>query len=605
MIYIRKINAHEIGVRRGGKTKRAGCYLLISRSAVSFFPTLRANVLNDSINLSILPPTGSNVSTAQLIYHNNKLFGDGSRNERRLYLTRDLDPNNYMEPDDILVMKNIEFNNFKGVKLFLFKGDRDRKAYNFFHKLLDGETHKIHEGPTIQEIDTFNFALTIAGQEYSSLSLSSESIFPKNLELNNEEDIVHPSAACMIGNLRSLGYSPEEAIADLIDNSIYAGARNININFFWDNSNSYISIQDDGRGMTEKELVNAMRPASINPSNARKLTDLGRFGMGLKSATFSLGKQITVSTIDENLKQKSIRRWDLDHAINNNEWRIFRNAYPNSEKLVTKQQTGTLIVIDKLDRLLTMNGQGQILSQDQFLRVVENVYNHLSLVFHRFIEKGLRISFNDEEEVPAFDPNFLHLNQTNIEEEVIKDLSGRDLKVRKILIPNFEELPAQIQKDIKNGRGFVNYQGVYIYRSNRLIDFGGWFNLGKRFSFRVQDDFSLGRLVIDLTNEMDMDWRIDIKKTSAIPPDFLIPSLTRLANIARKESAEKFGTSKNKIRRDKNKGLWRFKDSEIKIEKNHPLYKQLAQNDDVGQKFIEYIKDLEKTAPFINKLESK
>src|SRR5689334_12694908 len=107
-------------------------------------------------------------------------------------------------------------------------------------------------------------------------------------KLTEEEyDIAEPHAAAMIESLRAFGYNIQTAIADLIDNSISAGAKNVWLTFFWDGSESYVSIRDDGKGMTETQLINAMRPGSRSPLEEREPDDLGRFGLGLKTASFS------------------------------------------------------------------------------------------------------------------------------------------------------------------------------------------------------------------------------------------------------------------------------------------------------------------------------
>ena len=95
-----------------------------------------------------------------------------------------------------------------------------------------------------------------------------------------------PEASSMIETFRAIGYSVESAIADLLDNSISAGAKNIWIDYNWKGEDTSISIIDDGDGMTNEVLINAMRPGSRNPLDIREDKDLGRFGLGLKTASF-------------------------------------------------------------------------------------------------------------------------------------------------------------------------------------------------------------------------------------------------------------------------------------------------------------------------------
>ena len=105
-----------------------------------------------------------------------------------------------------------------------------------------------------------------------------------------------PKASAMIESLRGLGYTTATALADIIDNSIAASASNINITFIWLGTKSIISILDNGNGMTESELDKGMRLGEINPLENREPTDLGRFGLGLKTASFSQCRRLTVAS---------------------------------------------------------------------------------------------------------------------------------------------------------------------------------------------------------------------------------------------------------------------------------------------------------------------
>ena len=141
---------------------------------------------------------------------------------------------------------------------------------------------------------------------------------------SSDYDIAEPHASAMVESLRAFGYNLPTAIADLIDNSISAGAKNVWLYFYWDGSNSHISIRDDGHGMTEEKLINAMRPGSQNPLEQREPDDLGRFGLGLKTASFSQCRRLTVASRSEGC-EVTLRRWDLDYINKANEWRLLRS----------------------------------------------------------------------------------------------------------------------------------------------------------------------------------------------------------------------------------------------------------------------------------------
>lgn len=125
-------------------------------------------------------------------------------------------------------------------------------------------------------------------------------------------EISPPSAASMLESLRAYGYSLNSAVSDLIDNSITARAKNVWITLKWSGEDSWISIRDDGIGMTEKQLSRAMIAGSQSPLDRREQHDLGRFGLGLKTASLSLARSLTVVSKIEN-GSLSVRRWDLDY----------------------------------------------------------------------------------------------------------------------------------------------------------------------------------------------------------------------------------------------------------------------------------------------------
>jgi hypothetical protein len=173
-------------------------------------------------------------------------------------------------------------------------------------------------------------------------------------------DVVPPEPAALIESLRSVGYSLPAAVADILDNSIAAGARNIQIHFHWAGKQSSVSILDDGRGMSVEELRNAMRPGSRNPLEERSPEDLGRFGLGLKTASLSQCRNLSVASKPKGGTVNS-RTWDLDTLANSPEWRLLLAASPAAEepaKKLSKMSNGTVVVWSALDRLIGDEGVG-------------------------------------------------------------------------------------------------------------------------------------------------------------------------------------------------------------------------------------------------------
>jgi len=166
-----------------------------------------------------------------------------------------------------------------------------------------------------------------------------------------------PRAHAMVASMRAIGYDLATAIADLIDNSIFAGANNIWIKYHWEGSGSWIYILDDGHGMSEEKLKEAMRLGSQSPLDERDPKDLGRFGLGLKTASFSQCRVTTVYTkTPEGVT--SIRCWDLDHIEETQRWELDTIPPENTESILSnldRLSHGTMVLWQKVDRVVEMD----------------------------------------------------------------------------------------------------------------------------------------------------------------------------------------------------------------------------------------------------------
>ena len=167
-------------------------------------------------------------------------------------------------------------------------------------------------------------------------------------------EIVDPSPSAMIECLRAVGYSLATAIADLVDNSISAEARNVWIDFEWDGGKSFVSIADDGHGMDSAELVVALTLGSKSPLEARDSKDLGRFGLGLKTASFSQCRRMVVRSRRRDAGW-SAGIWDLDYVSKWGEWRLLRECIESEEQHFNEIESlshGTIVLWSKLDRIV-------------------------------------------------------------------------------------------------------------------------------------------------------------------------------------------------------------------------------------------------------------
>ncbi len=323
-----------------------------------------------------------------------------------------------------------------------------------------------------------------------------------------------PHASALIEGLRDIGYSLETAIADIIDNSVTANARRIHIITETHSDDPYIAIVDDGEGMTEAELVAAMRPGSQNPLATREDPDLGRFGLGLKSASFSQCRRLTVVSRRE--RQTSAAIWDLDDVAERNEWAVQlpedATAIPAVERLGA---TGTLVLWQKLDRLTGGYQHNAAKRAEVINRRIAETERHLRLVFHRFMEdaKPLRTLLNGRLLRPL-DP-FARKNPATIPdpEEKLTLIRG-DVEIQSFTLPHHKQMSKTEWEDIAGPEGHLKSQGFYLYRARRLILHGTWFGL-----CRQSELTKLSRVRIDIPNSMDADWKIDVKKSSAqLPP---------------------------------------------------------------------------------------
>ncbi len=139
----------------------------------------------------------------------------------------------------------------------------------------------------------------------------------------------------MLESLRGLGYTLPTALADLVDNSIAANASDVVVQLEWAGPQSWVRIVDDGDGMDDAALEAGMRLGARDPRAERSTSDLGRFGLGLKTASFSQARRLTVASRKKGGPVVCLR-WDLDLIGQepSAEWPLFEGPAPGSEHLL-------------------------------------------------------------------------------------------------------------------------------------------------------------------------------------------------------------------------------------------------------------------------------
>jgi anti-sigma regulatory factor (Ser/Thr protein kinase) len=361
-----------------------------------------------------------------------------------------------------------------------------------------------------------------------------------------------PEASSMIETFRAIGYNIETAIADIIDNSISANAKNIWVNFEWKGSKTWLAIKDDGIGMNDAELIQAMRPGSKNPLQDRNEKDLGRFGLGLKTASFSQARKLTV--ISKKANYKSVYwTWDLDFVKQTGNWDLIK--YLPDENLKTEISnltSGTIVLWNDIDRVVKDFSQDDNKALEKFLTTMEQVKKHLAMVFHKFIEQGkINIYFQDKK-VNAWNP-FLS-NEKATQEFPPEKIQNGKVKIEGFVLPHKSKISEETYKNAEGVKGWNEQQGFYIYRNERLLLAGDWLGL-----FRKEEHYKLARIQIELPNTLDESWQIDIKKSIARPPLVFREQIKAYALKVRQRAVEVYrhkGKSVKQIAGQKFIPLW-------------------------------------------------
>lgn len=421
---------------------------------------------------------------------------------------------------------------------------------------------------------------------------------------NQQYDIVRPEPESLLQSIRSFGYSVETAIADLIDNSITANASEIKITYGIDRYSSFVRVEDNGKGMNEKELLNAMKVGSFNPLDNRHKNDLGRFGLGLKTASFSQCRRLTVKTRNKSGKE-FIRCWDLDIVAKEKEWMLLRqSANKNSEKNLgefSNKGSGSIILWEKLDRLV----ESYELKSDKehFYRKFDNVRKHLGITFHRFIEEGKISIIVLDSEIEPINPFNISTDVPSLElaEEQLS-INRQHISIQPFILPHESKLSEKERKKLEIIRGWVEHQGIYLYRNKRLIADGTWLDL----DFRKKESQRLCRIRIDIPNTLDTEWQIDVKKASAKIPDVIRKRIKHICFSSLEKAIKVYTQRGAYIKRKGEKKeivyLWKARQKNGKryyeINKAHPIYQLIndyLEND--AYIFNDYIKLIGESLP--------
>lgn len=349
-----------------------------------------------------------------------------------------------------------------------------------------------------------------------------------------EDARVAPQASVLLEGLRDVGYDLKTALADIIDNSITAKATKVDL--YIDADVPAIGIVDNGIGMDRQELLDAMRHGSRHPRSERGKDDLGRFGLGLKTASLSQCRQLTVVSRRNNTMTAA--RWDNDYVAQKNDWLVqvlnAEEAY-NLPFVGKLSNQGTLVLWQKLDRL-SENVASRNLGNHLYQHM-EQAEKHIELVFHRFIGgdrpyKKINITVNGSEIIKTDPFNLGHPATQRLPEERIS-FERHTVRIQPFILPHHKKVSRTEWKRTAGEGDYLANQGFYVYRNGRLIIHSTWFRLAPKTELT-----KLARVRIDMPSGLDEYWKVDIKKSSAQLPHQI---RTRLKKIIDKilESSKK------------------------------------------------------------------
>lgn len=417
-------------------------------------------------------------------------------------------------------------------------------------------------------------------------------------------DEVIPRADSMMESLRAFGYSLPNALADLVDNSINAEAKRIEVVAHWEGPRSWIRVSDNGCGMAPDRLLEAMRLGSRSPLEARTAGDLGRFGLGLKTASLSQGRRLTVHSKADGCLEAT-RCWDLDVIQQVHHWALINGTAdgtdPANLTLDPGVETGTVVLWEKLDRVVSNDPAENQAASRRFWAQVSAISEHLGVVFHQFLSgpKAIQVRVN-EIPVKPWDP---YLTGSSFTQRLPSESLGVDdhaIHLQPYVLPHESKLSDEERKEGEGLKGWNAQQGFYVYRNRRLLVAGDWLGM-----YRQEDPYRLARIEVDIQNASDMEWKIDVRKAQAVPPEWARSFLRRNADATREQAFAVYRHRGKVMARERAKGysyLWQevLRQGKVhySINREHPAVRAALEQKQISRaEFESLLKLIEETTP--------
>ncbi|WP_448638643.1 ATP-binding protein [Geodermatophilus sp. URMC 63] len=343
---------------------------------------------------------------------------------------------------------------------------------------------------------------------------------------------VAPSAARLTESLRDIGYDFPSAIADLVDNSVTAGAERVEILIRFNGTDSTVTILDDGEGMNANGLIEALRFGSRRTYGKG---DLGRYGLGLKTASLSQCRSLMVVSRRTDEGPVSARELDLDTIIEFDDWLITSPPKARVQPAldVLGHHRGTVVVWRNLDRVLPERRPEGGWAKRRLENLSRKTAEHLAMVFHRFLEGSaghrLAISVNGEK-LKAWDPYAVDEEATRRAGRQTFEVSVGDavgaVRLESYILPARQDFSSPTRfEELSGPLNWNRQQGLYIYRADRLVQWGGWAGIRG-----IDEHLKLARASLDFDTELDSLFQINVAKMRVSIPSQLRQLLERPLN---------------------------------------------------------------------------
>jgi hypothetical protein len=363
-------------------------------------------------------------------------------------------------------------------------------------------------------------------------------------------ELANPNPEFLIKSIAEQGYSLETALADLMDNSVTANATRIEVLTKVDSEPFILFIADNGDGMDEASLKKNMQFPSKSPEDTRDISDLGRFGLGLKTASFSQTRIFTVLSRKKGSDKFFGLTWDVNHLKKSGKWEMILNSEEEISNIIEQYTSiskehlnnssefipNTIVVwkgLYKFENYVNEKNKQDALKEE----ITNTTSEYLSIVFHKFMERQnnrLQIRINNTI-VNPFNPFPAENSNLRALEPLQKEFGNDFVKIQGFVLPNTSIKDDSNTWTPKN-KSLMDMEGLYIYRADRLILFGGWNGLIKKMP-RLQ----LGRLKIDIGNKVDHLFHLNVAKSQInIPHDLKNAFLRAIVDLKTEAQKEYF-----------------------------------------------------------------